>query len=129
MTPDALSTLATRAGELMKADDRIAALALIAGRDPAARAPALLEAIADRERIAATVLEAIAREDRAYQSLMADVPDGVAPGLTAKLIRRDRRIEALVEMVATRSREYGRIARQLEAASDRWRERRPRRQL
>ena len=113
----------------MDADDRIAALALTAGRDPAARAPALLEAIADRERIAATVLEAIAREDRTYQSLMADLPDAVAPGLTAELIRRDRRIESLVEMVATRSREYSRIARQLEVASNGRRERRPHRPL
>jgi len=129
VTPDAPGTLAARAGELMKADDRIAALALIAGRDPTARAPALLEAIADRERIAAAVLEAIAREDRAYQALMADVPDTVVPGLTAKLVRRDRRIEALVEMVATRSREYDRIARQLEAASSPRRDRRPHRPL
>jgi hypothetical protein len=60
---------------------------------------------------------------------MADVPDAVASGLTAKLVRRDRRIEALVDMIATRSREYGRIARQLEAASSPRRDRRPHRPL
>ncbi len=96
----------------MDADDRIAALAMIAWRDPAARTAALLAAIAHRERIAAAVLDEIAHEDRAYQSLMAAVPAADAPGLTAKLIRRDRTIEALVDMVATQSREYSRIARQ-----------------
>ncbi len=113
----------------MEADDRIAALASIAVSDPAARAAALLEAIADRERIAAAVLEAIAREDRTYQSLMATVPAAAVPGLAAKLVRRDRAIEALADMVETRSREYGRIARQLEGDSSPRRDRRPRRPL
>ena len=127
MKRNAPSPLAARAGELMVADERIAALAWSAERDPAARSATLLEAIADRERIAEAVLEEVAREDRIYQSLLADAPVEAAPKLTANLIRRDRTIEALVDMVATQSREYRRIARELDGASSARRKRSPHR--
>lgn len=102
----------------MRADDRIATLARGAGRDPSARAAAILEAIADRERIAATVLEAIAREDLALQVTMTRSAPPTARTLepTAQLIRRDRSIEALALLVENQSREYSRIARRLEDA-------------
>ena len=126
MKRNASSPLAARAGELMVADDRIVALAWSTERDPAARSATLLEAIADRERIAEAVLEEVAREDRIYQSLLAEAPVEAAPKLTANLILRDRRIEALVDMVETRSREYRRIARELDGVLSARRKRSPR---
>ena len=118
MALDPSDSLAARVGELMRADDRIAAIARGGGRDPSARAGAILEAIADRERIAATVLEAIALEDQVLQSSMAksSYPTVSAPDPTAQLIRRDRSIEALAHLVENQSREYSRIARRLEEA-------------
>jgi len=131
MKRNALSPLAARVGELMVADERNAALAWSAESDPAVRPAAPLKAIADRERIAKAVLEEIAREDLIYQSLLAVAvaPTAAAPRPTANLNRRDRTIEALVDMVETQSREYRLIARNLEGASSARRERSPHRPL
>jgi hypothetical protein len=118
MTLDTADTLAFRIGELMRADSRIATLAHGSRGDPDARAAAILEAIADRKRTASVVLETIAREDRALQSGMtvAAFHTGGPPGPGPALIRRDRSVEALVNLIETQSCEYNRIARRLETA-------------
>jgi hypothetical protein len=129
MKRNALSPLAARPPSFWWPPSGFAALAWSAERDPSALSETILGAIADRERIAKAVLEEIAREDRICQSLLAVAPTEAAPKLTANLIRRDRTIEALVDMVETQSAEYRRIARELDGASSARRKRSPHRPL
>lgn len=118
VTFDAADSLAFRIGELMRADNRIALLARAPAGDPGSRAAAMLEAIADRERIAGAVLAAVACEDRALQSSMNATagPADLRPRPDARLIRRDRSIEALISHVQHRTERFHRIARRLESA-------------
>lgn len=118
MTLDAADSLVFGIGELMRADMRVATFIHGSTGDPQDRAAAILEAIAEREQVAAAVLAAIAREDRALQSGMtgdaAPAEDGPDPG--AQLLRRDRKIEALVGHIESQSWEFSRVARRLETA-------------
>lgn len=111
----AADLLATRVIELMRADDRIRAIARDAGLDRATRAAAALEAIADRGRIAEAVLEAIALENSTMQSRTPAVPAAGAPTLVTDLSQRDRALVTLAKRVETQSAEYNRLARRFEA--------------
>ena len=108
--------------DLRRADDRIARLASTVRGAPegtAARARAVLDAIETRNRIAAAVLAAIALEDQALNARMAaaGITAADAPRFADHLIRRDRSIETLARLIETRSREFARLARDLEAAA------------
>lgn len=114
--------LAARLEDLQQADDRIAALSgtvRTAEEGIPARAREVLDAIEERNRIAAAVLDAIALEDQALNARMASgvVRAGDAPKLADHLIRRDCSIEALARLVEIRSRQFARLARALEAAA------------
>ena len=117
MTHDAADTLAARVSELMQADDRIVAAARGRGRDTVTRAVTVLEAIADRNRVASAVLEAIFVEDQAIHARL-DATAITAEGgttLATHLVPRDRAIDSLAAIVERSSRENSRIARRLEA--------------
>lgn len=108
--------------ELTRADTRIANLAgtvRTAEEGIPSRARTVITAIETRNRIAAAVLEAIARDDQALNARLTAtaIPAGDAPRLTAHLVHRDREIETLARTIDRRSREFAALARNLEAAA------------
>ena len=85
--------------------------------DPAMANAQVLEAIADRNRVASAVLEAIFVEDQAIHARL-DATAITAEGgttLATHLVPRDRAIDSLAAIVERSSRENSRIARRLEA--------------
>jgi len=117
---DPAAILRARLDELQKADEMIARLAgtvRTAEEGIPARARSVIEAIAAREKIAAAVLDAIALDDQALNARMAAgvVRAGDAPELTDCLLRRDQGIETLARLIETKTREFARLARTLDA--------------
>jgi ABC-type transporter Mla subunit MlaD len=116
MTP---GNLAAVLEDLHRATARIARLAgtvRTAEEGIPARARTILDAIEERNRIAAAALAAIAEDDQDINARLAIAtpPPGTVARLAVHLVRRDREIETIARMIDRQTREYAALARDLE---------------